>query len=279
MSDRNSKASAACHADEQLGAGPPAQTGPRPIPGPPRAFQARLPRAATAHPASPLPMKAAIGTEPKVRILHVDDHEVVRRGLAAVVQSEFKPAEVIGVHDAPAALNVFQKSDWNLVVLDISMPGRGGVDLLREMKSLRPHVPVLILSVMGEEHYATRILKLGASGYVRKDASMEELIAAIRTCLNGHRHISKGMGQHLARMVADGADRPRHELLSDREFQVLRCIGLGRTVKEIAAEFNLSVKTISTYRARILQKMEMKRNADLMRYCLQSGLLAIESIE
>lgn len=222
-------------------------------------------------------MKKPARGEAPIRILHVDDHEVVRRGLAAVVEGELKRVEVVGIQDPREALNVFWKSDWNLVILDISMPGRGGVDLLREMKAQRPEIPILILSVMGEEHYATRVLRLGASGYVRKDAPMKELIAAIRTSLDGQRHISRGMAEQLVRMVAEGGDRPRHEALSDREFQVLRCIGLGRAVKEIAAEFNLSVKTISTYRSRILQKMGLKGNAEIMRYCLQSGLLPVES--
>jgi DNA-binding NarL/FixJ family response regulator len=159
------------------------------------------------------------------------------------------------------------------VILDISMPGKSGLDILDEMKRLRPRLPILLLSMHPEEQFARRALKTGAAGYLTKESVPEELKEAVRKVVAGGRYVSATLAEKLAVDLREGADTPLHELLSDREFQVLRMIASGKSVKDIAEELSLSVKTVSTYRARILEKSGMKTNAELIRYALQSQLV------
>ncbi len=166
-----------------------------------------------------------------------------------------------------------RRHDWDVVILDISMPGKSGLDVLDELRRLRPRLPILLLSMHPEEQFARRALKAGAAGYLTKESVPEELKEAVRKVVAGGRYVSATLAEKLAVDLREGADTPLHELLSDREFQVLRMIASGRSVKDIAEELSLSVKTVSTYRARILEKSGMKTNAELIRYALQSQLV------
>jgi two-component system invasion response regulator UvrY len=210
-----------------------------------------------------------------IRILIIDDHSIVHRGLRQIVAEESDVMVAGEARTGQEGLALAMAQPWDLVVLDVSMPGRGGLDVLKELKQVRPNLPVLVLSMYPEEQYATRSLRLGASGYMTKESAPEELIGAIRRVVAGGRYVSASLAQALAGSLA--ADRqieqPLHQSLSDREFHVLRLIASGKTVKEIADELTLSVKTISTYRARVLEKMGMKTNAELTRYAVSNRLV------
>ena len=208
------------------------------------------------------------------RVLLVDDHAVVRRGVRDIL-TEALGKVVFGEACKPSeALEKLQKEAWDVVVLDISLPGRGGVDALRDMKRLRPAVPVLVLSMHPEEHYALRALRAGAAGYVNKEGAAEELAGAVRKVLMGGTHVSARLAEALAKSLSHGSSRPAHERLSDRELEVMRGLATGKTVKEISAGLALSEKTISTYRTRLLEKMQMHSNAELIQYALHEGLVA-----
>jgi DNA-binding NarL/FixJ family response regulator len=174
---------------------------------------------------------------------------------------------------AHQALDCVRGQDWDIVILDISMPGSSGFDILHDLKRLRPKLPILFLSMHPEEQFARRALKSGAAGYLTKESVPEELKEAVRRVLTGGRYVSATLAESLAYDLRGGAEKPIHELLSDREFQVLRMIASGKTVKEIADEIALSVKTVSTYRARVLEKTGMKTTAELIRYALQNHLV------
>ena len=207
------------------------------------------------------------------RVLLVDDHAVVRRGVRDIL-TEALGKVAFGEAGKPSeALEKLQQEAWDVVVLDISLPGRGGVDALRDMKRLRPTVPVLVLSMHAEEHYALRALRAGASGYVNKEGAAEELAGAVRKVLMGGTHVSARLAETLAKSLSTGSSRPAHERLSDRELEVMRGIATGKTVKEISAGLALSEKTISTYRTRLLEKMQMHSNAELIQYALREGLV------
>jgi DNA-binding NarL/FixJ family response regulator len=165
------------------------------------------------------------------------------------------------------------KDDFDVIVLDIAMPGRSGLDILKELKSYKPKLPVLVLSMYPEDQYALRVLRAGADGYLTKESAPNDLITAIRKVYSGKKYISHFLAEKLAFGLETDAARPPHELLSDREYQVMCRISSGKTVKEIADELSLSVKTISTYRARILEKMGMKNNAELTHYAIQNHLV------
>jgi len=165
------------------------------------------------------------------------------------------------------------KQDWDIVLLDIAMPGRGGIDTLKQLKRDKPELPVLILSMYPEEQYALRALKAGASGYLTKESASDELIGAIRKVAHNGKYISNSFAEKLAAHIGVGTEKPIHELLSDREYQVMLMIASGKTVKGIADELSLSVKTISTNRARALKKMGMKNNAEFMYYAMKKGLV------
>jgi len=208
-----------------------------------------------------------------MRILIADDHAVFRRGLAETLGEAFSRVTFGEAKTAQETLEHVRRQDWDVVILDISMPGKSGLDILDDLHRLRPKLPVLLLSMHPEGQYARRALKSGAAGYLTKESVPEELKEAVRRVQAGGRYVSATLAETLAFDLRRAADTPVHELLSDREFQVLRMIASGRTVKQIADEIALSVKTISTYRARILLKTGMKTTAELIRYALQTHLV------
>lgn len=204
------------------------------------------------------------------KILTIDDHEVVRggiKGLFAPDNAQFGEAR-----NGSEALKNVQDQEWDIAVLDISLGGRSGLDVLEELKRIRPQLPVLILSMHAEDQYAVRAFRAGASGYISKSSSRDELRAAILKVIKGGRYISASLSEKIAFDLSLSQKQP-HENLSNRELEVLRLIATGKTVKEIAAELALSDKTISTYRRRILDKMTMKTNIDLAHYALRNGLV------
>jgi two-component system, NarL family, invasion response regulator UvrY len=207
------------------------------------------------------------------RVLLVDDHAVVRRGVRDIL-TEALGNVAFGEAGRPSeALEKLQHDAWDVVILDISLPGRGGVEALRDIKRLRPKVPVLVLSMHAEEHYALRALRAGAAGYVNKEGAAEELAGAVRKVLMGGTHVSARLAETLAKNLRSG-ERPAHERLSDRELEVLRGLAAGKSVKEISASLALSEKTVSTYRTRLLEKMQMHSNAELIQYALHEGLVS-----
>jgi len=208
-----------------------------------------------------------------MRVLIADDHAVFRRGLKETVAEGFPKVTFGEAKTAQETLDHVRRQDWDVVILDISMPGKSGLDILEDLKRLRPRLPILLLSMHPEQQFARRALKAGAAGYLTKDGVPEELKEAIKKIVGGGRYVSAALAERLAVELRHESDLPIHELLSDREFQVLRMIASGKTAKEIADELSLSVKTVSTYRARILEKTGMKTNAQLIRYALHSQLV------
>lgn len=208
-----------------------------------------------------------------LKILIADDHPIVRQGLKQILTEEPDVVVVGEAQNSQEVLELVQKQDWDIVILDITMPGRGGIDVLKELKHERPKLPVLMLSVHPEDQYAVRALKAHASGYMTKDSAPEELVKAIRKILRGGKYISSTLAEKLAFDLETETEKPLHETLSDREHQVLLMIASGKTVSEIAKELSLSVKTIDTYRARILEKMKMKTNAELTHYAIKNKLV------
>ncbi|MEE9401877.1 MAG: response regulator transcription factor [Desulfobacteria bacterium] len=209
-----------------------------------------------------------------LRILIADDHAIVRQGLKQIV-TETQDMVVAGeASNGQELLNKLKEEDYDVVVLDITMPGRNGVDVLRQLRSERPQLPVLMLSIHPEEQYALRALKAGASGYLTKESAPDELVAAIRKVSQGGKYVSSSLAEKLAFELETGHEQAPHEALSDREYQVMCMIASGKTVMEIAQELSLSEKTISTYRSRILEKMNMKNNAELTYYAIKNQLVA-----
>jgi two-component system invasion response regulator UvrY len=208
-----------------------------------------------------------------MKILLADDHAVVRHGLKQILADEFKRASFGEARNAHEALDLIWKENWDVVVLDVTMPGRSGLEVLREIKKSKPRLPVLVLSMHPENQFAVRVLKRGASGYMTKESAPAELVGAIKKVLAGGRYVSTSLAEKLANYVSTDSNKPPQELLSDREFQVLRLIASGKIVSEIARELSLSVKTISTYRTRILEKMGLRNNAELMHYAMQHQLV------
>jgi two-component system, NarL family, invasion response regulator UvrY len=208
-----------------------------------------------------------------IRILIVDDHPLVRRGIAQVLAAEFTGAVIGEAATAAEALEAISNETWSLVLLDISLPGRNGLEVLKEIKTARPKLPVLVLSTYPASQFATRVLRAGAAGYLTKEEPPEVLIQAVRQTCGGGKFISADAAMHLASEIMIDSSKPIHELLSDREYDVFLRIGSGQSVGEIAATLNLSVKTISTYRARILDKTGMKTNAGLAQYAIRNKLV------
>jgi len=206
------------------------------------------------------------------RILIVDDHAVVRRGLREILTDE-QNVEVAEAAEPREAYRLILEQAWSLVVLDIDLPGRGGLELLKDLRRERPRLPVLILSVYPEEQFALRTLKAGASGFLSKDSAPEELVRAARKILRGGKYFSERVVEMLLSDPNAPAAAHPHDLLSDREFQVLCLFGSGKSAKEIAGELSLSPPTVSTYRARILEKMRMRTTAELMRYAIENRLI------
>jgi two-component system invasion response regulator UvrY len=208
-----------------------------------------------------------------VRILVVDDHPLVRQGIMRVLQEEFLTSEIGEASNGADALNAICSRTWNLVLLDISLPGRNGIDLLKEITAASANLPVLILSTYPEAQFAIRSLRAGAAGYLNKESPPETLIAAVRQTLDGRKFISSIVADQLAEELTIDPSKPIHESLSDREYDVMLRLAGGSSVSHVASAINLSVKTISTYRARILQKMHMKSNADLSQYAIRNKLI------
>jgi two-component system invasion response regulator UvrY len=208
-----------------------------------------------------------------IKILIADDHTVVREGLKQIVAETSDMVVSDEASNGHEVLNKALSSDYDVIVLDITMPGIHGLDVLKQIKSQRPALPVLVLSMHPEEQYAVRVIKAGAAGYLTKESASEELITAIRKVSSGRKYITSSLAEKIASDLETDAEKLPHEFLSDREYQVMCMIAEGKTVKEIADELYLSVKTISTYRSRILEKTGMKTNAELTRYALQNSLI------
>ncbi|WP_431209252.1 response regulator [Puia sp. P3] len=208
-----------------------------------------------------------------LKILIADDHTVVRKGLRQILLEEFLSAEIDEAADAEELMKKVMKKEWDIVVSDISMPGRSGLEVLQQIKQHYPRLPVLILSIHPEDQYAVRVLKAGASGYLNKDSAPDELVKAVRQVLLGKKYITSSTAERLASLLDHDPGKLPHEHLSDREFEVLRLLSAGSPVSEIAEKLSLSVTTVSTYRARILAKMNLKSNADLTLYAIKNNLL------
>jgi two-component system invasion response regulator UvrY len=208
-----------------------------------------------------------------IKILIADDHAVVRKGLKQILVEAFPSAHIEDVGDAEELIKKIIKSEWDVVISDLTMPGRSGLEALQQIKEYYPKLPVLILSMHAEEHYAIRVLKAGASGYLNKDSASDELVNAVNRVLTGRKYITPSIAEKLAATLDQDNDRPSHELLSDREFEVLKSLAAGKSVSEIAHALSLSVTTVSTYRARILVKMNMKTNAELTLYAVENKLI------
>ncbi|MBZ5604524.1 MAG: response regulator transcription factor [Acidobacteriia bacterium] len=208
-----------------------------------------------------------------IRVLVADDHPLLRTGLKTVLSQE-PDLEVGGeAEDSDHVLRQLVENKYDVLILDLMMPGRGGLDVLRDIRRQHPELPILILSVHAEDQFAIRTIKAGASGYLSKDNAGTEVVRAIRKVLTGKKYVSPTLAEMLANSLDHDGERPPHESLSDREFQVMCKIASGMTVSQIAVEVSLSVKTVSTYRARVLEKMNMNNNAELTRYAIQSGLV------
>jgi two-component system invasion response regulator UvrY len=208
-----------------------------------------------------------------VRIVIADDHPVVRRGLKAIVKDALRPADVDEACNAAELLTLVRKREPDVVLLDIAMPGRSGLEAVKELRREHPKVPMLVLSVHSEDQFAVRSIRAGASGYLTKDSAPEELVDAIRTVLAGRRYLTPSVAERLASAVETDTKGPPHEMLSDREFHVLRMLAAGKTNGEVADELALSAKTVSTYRTRTLRKMGMRTNAELTQYAVRHGLV------
>jgi DNA-binding NarL/FixJ family response regulator len=209
-----------------------------------------------------------------MKILLVDDHALVRRGVAHVLREDLPDLTIVEKGTAQEAIEATQTTSWDLVILDINLPDKSGLDALKDIKRVCPDLPVLILSLYPEAHYARRALKAGASGYLTKDSAPEEVTTAVKRILQGGRYVSASLAEQLAADLGttSGEAREPHEMLSDRELEVLRLIGSGNTPTEIAEQLTLSIKTVSTYRARILEKLNLRTTAELIRFAVDHQL-------
>jgi two-component system, NarL family, invasion response regulator UvrY len=208
-----------------------------------------------------------------MKVLVVDDHAVVRQGLKQILAAEFKRAAFGEAGTTAEALARLGEKSWDVAILDVTMPGRSGIEVLEEARRVRPKMPVLILSMHPEDQFAVRMLKLGAAGYMNKESAPAELVGAVKKVLAGGRYVSAALAERMAAYLTTDVQQPPHERLSTREFQVLRLLASGRAVKEIAADLSLSIKTVSTYRTRLLEKMNMHSTAELVRYAVEQNLV------
>ena len=207
-----------------------------------------------------------------MKILIVDDHAVIYQGLKRILDDEFEGATFGEARHSQEALDLVSRERWDLVILDVDLPGRGGLDVLKQMRAEHPKLPVLMFSMHSEEQFAVRALKAGASGYVAKDSASERLVEAIRKAIRGGRYVSAALAEKLAADLSRDVSPVSHEILSDREFEVMRMIAEGKTTTAIADLLSLSVKTVSTYRARILEKLQLETTSQLIRYVIDHGL-------
>lgn len=208
-----------------------------------------------------------------IRILIADDHSVVRKGLRQILLEGFPTAHIEEVPDAEEMIRKIMQSPWDVVISDLSMPGRSGLEALSQIKQINPKLPVLILSIHPEDQYALRVLKAGASGYLSKDMAPDELVIAVQRVMLGKKYITPSIAEKLASVLDQDSGKAAHENLSDREFSVLKLLAGGKSVSEIAESLFLSVTTVSTYRSRIMAKMGMKNNADLTLYSIEHKLI------
>jgi two-component system invasion response regulator UvrY len=208
-----------------------------------------------------------------IRILIADDHTIVREGLKQILRLTPDLDVVDEASDGEEVVQKVGNRDYDLVLLDISLPGRSGLDILKQLKCIKPDLPILVLSMHPEEQYAIRSIRAGASGYLTKERASGELIKAIRQIASGRRYITSSLAERMAFQIELDTKKSLHESLSDREYQVLCMIASGKTVKEIAEVLSLSAKTISTHRTRILKKMDLKNNAQLTHYAIKHGLV------
>ena len=207
------------------------------------------------------------------RILIADDHSIVRRGLKQILSEEFPQAIICEVNDGNELLRAAREETWNIIISDLSMPGRNGLETLKQLKAEFPKTPVLILSMHPEDQYAIRVLRAGASGYLTKESASDELVNAVKKILDGRRYITASIAEKLAENIGHDPAKSLHETLSDREFAVLKLIASGKTISEIAALLSISLTTVSTYRSRILLKMDMRTNAELTHYAIENKLV------
>jgi two-component system, NarL family, invasion response regulator UvrY len=208
-----------------------------------------------------------------MRILIADDHSVVRHGLERILLKEFPSASIEHVADGDELLKKATQENWDIIISDVSMPGKTGLEVIQQIKEQHPKIPMLMLSVHPEEHYAIRALKAGASGYLNKDMAPEELIKAVRSVLLGKRYITPSLAEKLADQLGNNVSTLPHETLSDREFEVFKLLASGKSIQEIAGSLFISSSTVSTYRSRILEKMNLKSNVDLTMYAIANKLV------
>lgn len=208
-----------------------------------------------------------------MRILIADDHDIVRKGLKLILTERYPDGFFLEAGDGEELVQKVKEMDWDIIISDISMPNKTGLQALKEIKEIKPQIPVLILSIYSEDLYATRAMKMGAHGYVTKDLAEEELIKAIETVLQGKKFISPGVAEKLANSLVNEVADISHKNLSDREMDVFKLLAEGHSIAAIAQTLSLNASTVSTYRSRILEKMNMKSNADIVRYALENRLL------
>ncbi len=208
-----------------------------------------------------------------MKVLIVDDHELVRDGLARIIAEEFTITKLLEASNGNEGEKAARKGNWDIIIMDMSMPDKTGLEVLKELRSESIKTPVLILSIHPENQYALRVLKAGGNGYLTKDCPRAEFVNAVRIILSGKKFISASVAEKLAMRFDDDMTKERHELISDRELEVLKLIASGKTVSEIAVELSLSVPTVRTYRSRLLEKMNMKNNAELTLYAINNKLV------
>jgi len=208
-----------------------------------------------------------------LNILIADDHAVVRKGLKQILLEEYPSANIGEVADAETLVAQVMNDGWDIVICDMNMPGRSGLDALSQLKQVAPNLPVLIMSMYPEDQYALRVLKAGAAGYLGKDSIHDDIIKAVQTVLLGKKFITPTVAERLANAYRDDSSQQPHELLSDREFDVFKLLAAGKSVSEIAGQLSLSSTTVSTYRARIIEKMNLRSNAALTRYAIEKKII------
>ena len=208
-----------------------------------------------------------------MHILIADDHAIVRKGIRQLLLEEYPSAKIEEVGDSESLVAKTITENWDIVICDLDMPGRSGLDAMQQIRAMHPKLPVLIMSIYPEEQYARRLLKAGAAGYLSKDAATEDLAKAVRQVLQGRKYISPAAAVIAEDIGRDGTGKASHESLSNREFEIFKLIASGRSVSEIAEKLSLSSATISTHRARILAKMDLRTNAELTRYALDNKLI------
>lgn len=220
-----------------------------------------------------LPVKTEASATKPLRVLLADDHDIVQLGLMQLINDHFGAVTFGKAKNSQEALDQCVGQDWDVVVMDINMPGRSGLEILADLKLIHPNLPVLIMSAFPEEEFAVRALKSGAAGYLDKRTLAGEIVTAINRVISGDRYVSVALANQLAAQIGDGGTRSTHDTLSQREFQVLRLIASGKTIKEIAADLELSEKTVGTYRTRISEKLHLGTNVELTRYAMQHRLV------